>query len=87
LSYVDRVSALSLASIWGTWRSLSSPGWLKRSEPAQGGSRAHASGQITDVGSGIRVCCDHILTRKKTSQNHATEAQKGCGEAAVASIE
>jgi len=36
LSYVDRVSALSLASIWGTWRSLRSPGWLKRSEPAQG---------------------------------------------------
>lgn len=40
--------------------------------------RAHAAGQITELGNGIQVCCDHILTRKKMSQN---QSEKSNGEA------
>ena len=43
LSYVDRVSTLSSALVWEVWWSLSSPGQLKRSEPAQGGNTAGKS--------------------------------------------
>ena len=46
LSYVDRVSTLSSASIWGTWRNLRSPGRLKRSESAQGGNTAGKSFRV-----------------------------------------
>ncbi|KAJ7383122.1 Histone-lysine N-methyltransferase, H3 lysine-36 and H4 lysine-20 specific [Desmophyllum pertusum] len=50
--------------------------------------KAHASGQITELGNGIHVCCDHIMTRKKTTQNHQTEeVEKDGGEAASAGIE
>ena len=51
--------------------------------------RAHSSGQITDLGNGIQVCCDHIVTRKKTSQNQTAdhEDEKSGEEAASTSIE
>lgn len=39
--------------------------------------KAHASGQITELGNGIHVCCDHILTRKKTTQNQAEVENDG----------
>lgn len=42
--------------------------------------RGHSSGQITDVGNGILLCSDHILTRTKTSQNQSVEEEKINGE-------
>ena len=48
--------------------------------------KAHASGQITELGNGIRVCCDHILTRKKTTQNQ-TEVNDDGDDQAIAGIE
>lgn len=48
--------------------------------------KAHAAGQITELGNGIQVCCDHVLTRKKTTQNQAEVVKDGC-EAGTADIE
>uniref|UniRef100_A0A293ML97 Uncharacterized protein n=1 Tax=Ornithodoros erraticus TaxID=265619 RepID=A0A293ML97_ORNER len=45
-TYVDRVSALSWASIWKPWGSLGLPGRLRRSEPAQGGNAAGKSSRV-----------------------------------------
>ncbi|KAL9982434.1 hypothetical protein ACROYT_G004474 [Oculina patagonica] len=47
--------------------------------------KAHVSGQITELGNGIHVCCDHIVTRKKKTQNQA-EDKDDC-EAACPGIE
>lgn len=48
--------------------------------------KAHTSGQITELGNGIHVCCDHILTRKKTTQNQG-EADNDGDDLASAGIE
>ena len=45
--HVDRVSALSSASIWWSWRSSGFPGCLRRDEPAQGGNPAGKSPRVT----------------------------------------
>ena len=44
--HVDRVSALSSASIWWSWRSSGFPGCLRRDEPAQGGNPAGKSPRV-----------------------------------------
>ena len=67
LSYVDRVSKPSLASIWVVRRILSSPGQLKRSELAQGGTqqaKAPASNS-----SGIAYVSRRPLTARSRQSN------------------
>lgn len=49
--------------------------------------KTHAFGQITELGNGIPVCCDHILTRKKTTQNQAEDDNDGDDSVASAGIE
>ena len=49
--------------------------------------RAHSTGQITELGNGIHVCCDHIVTRKKTSQNQTADEEKSGEEGASTSSE
>ena len=46
LSYVDRVSALSWASIWWLQRRLGFPGCIKRDVLAQGGNTAGKSSRV-----------------------------------------
>jgi len=46
LFYVDRVSALSLASIWSLRRRSECPGCLRKGESVQGGNAADKSPRV-----------------------------------------
>lgn len=45
-AHVDRASALSTASIWGSHRKVRTPGRLRRSAPGQGGNPAAKSSHV-----------------------------------------